>query len=681
MEPCGKQITRSTELSKIQDQRLLISLRHIDKLLAEVEGILQSSESGAVFPQYVDDLTYAESRTIEGYARQLRQKLVDVVRWQGLSLPVPDIPARRAVSVRVAFIEIAIEEMKPKYLRGSGVVSSVAEEFLYGISGELQEIASRMNAYITGSMADSLSVQAHVLGDSEPAQRLNCLAEIVSRHQMVQFRPALQVLVNGFKNGSYEIAAFGRVSSGKSSLLNALLGTSRLPVGTTPVTAVPTRIEYAEEALLEVRFLGGRSAFVGAEDLSAFASEEQNPKNTKGVVRLALRLPLEALRAGLTFVDTPGIGSLAKSGAKEAKAYLPAADLALVLIDAGGTLVDEDLDLLRLLDDAGIRSIVLLSKADLLTEEDLHKACSYTADQLKQNIRSPTPVIAMSSFAAWNRQRRQFYSEYLSPLAKKTREHRAASLHLKMLLLASRILLALENYPSSLADPGKLPNADQEERRRAIQARLQMFESHCSEELDLLRTAAIPFLGDVSDRITSQLVEHGRRTVTSSEVQTLIASAVQSRVEPLIGQATDIAVQIDQLTRHPEVSAASTEAYQAIRGAPLFEEPTVPGSFAAGQFLPEWLLRRRLATFTKGVYEEQLRADLIVYADRLASWFRVCLSRLRETLLTVQDQSTRAGHPSRPGPEGARIAEDVSALQMLLNSAQKTHCKIGGTES
>ena len=65
-----------------------------------------------MFSRYVDDLTYAESRTIEGYARQLRQKLVDVVRWQGLNLPVPDIPARRAVSVRVAFIEIAIEEMK-----------------------------------------------------------------------------------------------------------------------------------------------------------------------------------------------------------------------------------------------------------------------------------------------------------------------------------------------------------------------------------------------------------------------------------------------------------------------------------------------------------------------------------------------------------------------------------------
>ena len=95
----------------------------------------------------------------------------------------------------------------------------------------------------------------------------------------------------------------------------------------------------------------------------------------------------------------------------------------------------------------------------------------------------------------------------------------------------------------------------------------------------------------------------------------------------------------------------------------------VPASFASGRLLPEWLLRRRLATFTKGAYEKQLGADLLVYAERLASWFHVCLSRLRETLLTVEDQSTQAGHPSRPGPGDVRIAEDVSALQMLLNDA------------
>jgi hypothetical protein len=69
---------------------------------------------------------------------------------------------------------------------------------------------------------------------------------------------------------SFEIALFGRVSSGKSSLLNAVLETNLLPIGVTPVTAVPTRIaeQYvvpwldAEQARAETEYRRAESRFV-----------------------------------------------------------------------------------------------------------------------------------------------------------------------------------------------------------------------------------------------------------------------------------------------------------------------------------------------------------------------------------------------------------------------------------
>ena len=71
-------------------------------------------------------------------------------------------------------------------------------------------------------------------------------------------------------------------------------------------------------------------------------------------------------------MDTPGLGSLAKRGAAETLAYLPSCDLALLLIHAGARLNDEDIGTLRLLYEAGIPALVLLSKSDLLANDDLH---------------------------------------------------------------------------------------------------------------------------------------------------------------------------------------------------------------------------------------------------------------------------------------------------------------------
>ena len=84
--------------------------------------------------------------------------------------------------------------------------------------------------------------------------------------------------------------------------------------------------------------------------------------------------PSQRLRDGVVLVDTPGLGSLASAGAAETLAYLPRCDLGVVLIDAGSTLTAEDLTTLQALDDAAIRTILLLSKADLLAPNDVARA-------------------------------------------------------------------------------------------------------------------------------------------------------------------------------------------------------------------------------------------------------------------------------------------------------------------
>jgi len=83
---------------------------------------------------------------------------------------------------------------------------------------------------------------------------LRLLEQIVTRNGLIEFRPRIDALAARHEDDSFELALFGRVSSGKSSLLNALLNTDVLPVGINPVTAVPTKLRYGLELRAAVAF-------------------------------------------------------------------------------------------------------------------------------------------------------------------------------------------------------------------------------------------------------------------------------------------------------------------------------------------------------------------------------------------------------------------------------------------
>ena len=129
-------------------------------------------------------------------------------------------------------------------------------------------------------------------------------------------------------------------------MLNHIAGKDALPVGVTPVTAVPTRLASGDKPTAVVSFAESGSRAVVLEHLWEYASEEGNPGNRKHVTGILVKLPSPRLREGVIFVDTPGVGSLALSGGAEALAYLPRCDLGVVLVDAASTLNEEDLALL-----------------------------------------------------------------------------------------------------------------------------------------------------------------------------------------------------------------------------------------------------------------------------------------------------------------------------------------------
>jgi GTP-binding protein EngB required for normal cell division len=218
-----------------------------------------------------------------------------------------------------------------------------------------------------------------------------------------------------------------------------------LPVGVNPITAVPTKLRYGSTLRAAVAYGDGRSEAVSVEELCRLVTEQGNPGNLKTVVRAIVEVPSPRLQQGILLVDTPGLGSLAKRGAAETLVNLPSCDLALLLIDAGATLNEEDIGTLRLLYEAGIPALVLLSKADLLANGDLHRAIAYIQEHVRRDLRLDIAVHPVSALGSYSVMLDQFFEQELFPRFEKARVLRKASVARKIGSLREAIASALEN--------------------------------------------------------------------------------------------------------------------------------------------------------------------------------------------------------------------------------------------
>ena len=134
------------------------------------------------------------------------------------------------------------------------------------------------------------------LPDPTPAQR-----EILARLKGVQAR---------IEEGRLRVAVLGQFKRGKSTLLNALLGTSLLPTGITPVTAIPTFIRAASSPSIRVEFEDPRESLHSREEsdfrsvLARYVSEVENPDNRAKVLRSRSRSsPRASARASFSSIS------------------------------------------------------------------------------------------------------------------------------------------------------------------------------------------------------------------------------------------------------------------------------------------------------------------------------------------------------------------------------------------
>lgn len=632
--------------SEHHQRHVRTTFQYIDKLLSEAEHTMADAGSPSPFRRHSDDTTPIQRKVTHDYILRIRDAMRRVMEELNVPLPEPHSGAVWAAAINLMYCSISLNELTPERMRAYGPLSPEAAEKLDGIRAELDGFVANLRNYLGKGVGGDLQQRLQQLGKTgDEIRLLSEIERVVTAHGLVEFRGTLSMLLDRMESAAFEVGVFGRVSSGKSSLLNYILQTDVLPVGVTPVTAIPTRISHGPVAEAGIEFAEAQPQIIPLSELPEFATEQKNPGNKRHVTRIFLKLPSDRLAEGVTFVDTPGLGSLAVAGAEETIAYLPRCDLGILLIDASAGLTQDDLVTLQALYQAGASAMILISKADLFSPADRDQMIRYVKTNLREQLRLEAPVHAISVFGAAAALCDLWFETELRPFLTEHRQLAIISQKRKIGVLRENVIGALERRLQveavsceTATVPAEATDALREGDRVLERAQGESF--FLTRKIAKMHQAIIDI---VSQRITTAFSNSKDVNAGSIFSETL----TQMIAEPVAATLRSIEHTRDELMKAMQLAAATSghgtpEELPEPTGMPMLDMHEIsqrlliekPRMFLLlGQGAVASKIRRQI----EQQYDRALLEFLSLYANRLRRWMEQSVSALRNAFNAFAD--------------------------------------------
>lgn len=217
--------------------------------------------------------------------------------------------------------------------------------------------------------------------------------------QREDLRERLQGLFARLAEDRFNLVVVGRFSRGKTSLMNAILGTDRLPTGIVPLTSVITTVRYGSKELIVLKYdnrILDKEIPIAA--LPQHITQQGNPGNVQGIKTAEIQLPAEILRRGFYFVDTPGLGSVIVENTLTTEAFLPEADAFILVTSYESPLSEEEAKFFKAASLSGKRIFVVLNKHDTVPPAQREAVLGFVRGQLDIFFgHSVPPIFSVSS--------------------------------------------------------------------------------------------------------------------------------------------------------------------------------------------------------------------------------------------------------------------------------------------
>lgn len=655
-------------------QRYLLSrFRHIEEMLAEAIGALEPSDDERLFRRVIPDATPAQRKLLTEHLAQVRFVIRRFMEAEQMEDPSRPISGLWSLRTAVLFAQTSVTECSPKHMAGYGELDAAATAASLRLVAELTTLLRRLADYLEkGDQADLAARLARLDATREEIQLLGELERITATHGLVELRAPLTSLIERAAAPRYEIAVFGRVSSGKSSLLNWWLGEPVLPTGITPVTAVPTRLVHGKQPRASVRTRSDRSFEIPVKELWAYVTEAGNPGNSRGVLEVLVEFPGERLAQGTCLVDTPGVGSLATAGAAQTWDYLPRCDLGIQLIEAGAAVTREDLEVARAILDSGSDLLVVLSKADRLAAPDLAEAQSYVSGQLQTALGITVCVHPISTLPSAHPSLSQWFEQALAPKLSRHSEESATLLRRKIGAMRESVVAALAARLSSSPQSASAPAGKARalaERLAEIRAGLDASRSQLLDLTARIRGRGMLLTERAAQELTACWLE-GQEDAAPRRIEAAIAARAAALGEIVSDLLKGCREKLQSTLPEEIADGGSPRELAQPRGRPLYDAGSFPR--LARYQRPWWAppIRPLLACLARQRVERSTQAavatQLATHADALKLWGTRYLDEVRQQL-----DEAWASHEAmirlraQPLPTGAKANDLLRDLELL----------------
>jgi GTPase SAR1 family protein len=197
-------------------------------------------------------------------------------------------------------------------------------------------------------------------------QALASVIQIAERGGRTDLASRLKASQEQIRQTGVTVAIVGEFKKGKSSLVNALVNAEVCPADPLFATVAPIGVSHGEALTVTVSRRRGqeKSAAVLAE-VSSLASEDGNEGNRLGITAVDITIPRRLLAAGLSLLDTPGIGGLDSAVGALTLTTLETAGGVLFTTDCSQELTAPEMEYLRAARQRCAQILLVMTKLDL----------------------------------------------------------------------------------------------------------------------------------------------------------------------------------------------------------------------------------------------------------------------------------------------------------------------------